>query len=126
MGELLAVFSGGAVGAVLRFLLSRFINEYVSRAYPWGIWTVNLLGCFLMGLFAAYYLQKVTLDAYFWRTFIMVGLLGGFTTFSSFSLDTVLLLQHGQIVIAMLYVFSSVLLCIAATFAGFFIRGLLC
>ncbi len=126
MGELLAVASGGAIGAFLRFVLSRFMNELCSKSYPWGIWAVNILGCFLMGIAAAFYLQKVTPDTYFWRTFLMVGLLGGFTTFSSFSLDTLLLLQRGELITAMVYVVSSLLLCLAATFCGFLMRGLWC
>ncbi len=126
MQEIFAVLGGGAIGAALRFVLLRCINELLPKHYPWGIWVINILGCFLIGVLAAIYLQKSMMQVYFWRAFFMVGVLGSFTTFSSFSLDTVLLLQQGEWITAMIYVCSSVLLCVAATFLGFFVKGVLC
>lgn len=126
MIEMLAVLCGGAIGAAGRFLLSRFVSELLPKNYPWGIWVVNLSGCFLVGVIAACYLQK-EVESLFLRTFLLLGILGGFTTFSSFSLDTMTLLQNGEFVLAITYVLSTVFFSIGATFLGFCLtRGVLC
>ncbi len=116
--ELTAVILGGALGSLLRFLFSRFINDLLPKNYPWGIWVVNIVGCLVMGVIAALFLHKY-LNSAFLRTFIMIGLLGGFTTFSSFSLDSLTLIQSGQFVTASLYILSTVILSIVATVIGF-------
>lgn len=116
--EILAVILGGAIGSLLRFLLSRFINELLPKNFPWGIWAVNITGCLVMGIVAALFMHKYV-HSTFLRTFVMVGILGGFTTFSSFSLDSLTLFNQGQVITAYLYILSSVILCLLAVFAGY-------
>lgn len=118
--ELMAVILGGALGSVLRFLLSRSVNEILPKNYPWGIWVVNLLGCLLIGVVAALFMHKFVTSV-FSRTFVMVGVLGGFTTFSSFSLDTFSLFQEGEVAKALIYASSTVFISIIMTAAAFYV-----
>lgn len=122
--EIIAVLVGGAIGSLLRFLSSRAINEFMPKNYPWGIWVVNILGCFVMGIFAGLILHKY-INSVFIRTLLTIGLLGGFTTFSSFSLDTLVLAQNNQIGLALVYVFSTLLLTLGAVSLGFYFVTLL-
>lgn len=118
--EMIAVIIGGAVGALLRFLLSTVINQALPKNYPWGIWVVNILGCFAMGIIAALFAHK-HMNSAFLRAGIVIGVLGGFTTFSSFSLDTFTLYQNSMQLTAVFYVISTVVLSILATWLGFYI-----
>ena len=103
---LLAVASGGALGASLRYLVAVLSRQGIGGAFPAGTLTVNLLGCLFIGLaasvFAAGEGARTTL-----RLFLVVGLLGGFTTFSSFGLETLRLMEEGRILAAALYVTVS-------------------
>lgn len=117
MHSLLAVAAGGAVGAVGRYLLSAQIMRLTGLGFPFGTLGVNVLGGVLMGLL-------VSLFALHWnagqevRLFLTVGLLGGFTTFSTFSMETILLFERGQWIAAGLYVLASVSLALAGFVAG--------
>ncbi len=117
---MIAVAFGGAIGATLRFLISTGVYQWLGRSFPYGTLTVNLIGSFLIGLMTeALILQRVELSAEY-RAAILVGLFGSLTTFSTFSLDTLYLLQQGQLSKAGINVFSSVILCLLAVWLGFF------
>lgn len=113
----IAVAAGGAVGATLRHAVNQLAWHVLGAGFPWGTLTINILGSFAMGALAGAF-------ALFWdasqtvRLFLAVGVLGGFTTFSAFSLDAVLLFQKGQTGEAVLYVLASVLLSLGALCAG--------
>jgi len=118
MFQLFAVALGGAIGSVLRYLASSGVYLWLGRGFPYGTLTVNLIGSFLIGLMTeALILQRLSI-ALEYRTAILVGVMGGFTTFSSFSLETFYLLEQGQIGKAGLNVVVSVLGCLLAVWAG--------
>jgi CrcB protein len=110
---------GGATGSVARFWLSNLGSSLVYGAFPWGILMVNLLGCFIIGFFSEATgnagMLNLSPDT---RIFVIVGLCGGFTTFSSFSLGTVTLLQNGQLLAPMANITLSVIGCLVATTIG--------
>ena len=113
---LLYVMLGGALGSGARFLVGRAALAWLGAGFPWGTLAVNVLGGFLMG--ALYSLTDRAGVAEGWRLFLGVGLLGGFTTFSAFSLDTVELMQRGAFSPALTYVAASVLGACLALWAG--------
>lgn len=115
--EVIGVILGGAIGSLSRFLLSRWVNTFLPKNFPWGIFVVNILGCFVLGILAAVLLNRQVLTP-FWRAGIFLGLLGGFTTFSSFSLDALTLWISGVYWTAGFYVLGSVVLCLLATALG--------
>ena len=100
----LQVALGGAIGAALRFLVSSAVLRATGAGFPLGIVTVNILGSFLMGALAVWTLER----AGHWSPFLMTGILGGFTTFSAFSLETIALYDRGQTGAAAAYVGLSV------------------
>ena len=114
---ILAIGLGGALGAVSRHFLAAWISRLTGHGFPWGIMTVNILGSFLMGLLITYLSHHFNTTPEL-RAFIVVGLLGGFTTFSTFSLETVLLIERGQMAEAAGYVAGSVMLAVSGLFAG--------
>jgi len=118
--QLLAIAGGGALGAVFRFGISSNIYRVFGRDFPYGTLTVNVLGSLLMGLFFALIFERNVLSAE-WRGVIMIGFLGAFTTFSTFSLETLSLLESGELTRAALNIFLSVALCLAATWLGLII-----
>ncbi len=109
---------GGALGSVARLGLSHGIYRVVGAGFPYGTLAVNVLGSFAMGLVTAFFMRKFE-DNQAAQFFLTTGVLGGFTTFSAFSLDVLKLVNSGQSGSALLYVFASVGLSIAAVFAGF-------
>ncbi len=117
MQTLLAVMAGGAIGAGLRFLVATQVMRWLGAAFPWGTLTVNVAGSAAMGLLVGLFAQVWSLGDP-WRAFLTVGLLGGFTTFSAFSLEVVLLYERGQPWLALLYALASVIFCAAALFAA--------
>jgi CrcB protein len=108
---------GGAIGASLRHLVGLVTLKLFGPSFPWGTLTVNIVGSFAMGILVELIAVKFGASAGL-RLFLMTGLLGGFTTFSSFSLDTAVMWERGQAAIAAGYVAGSVILSIAALFAG--------
>jgi len=114
---LLAIAGGGALGAVMRFLMSSNIYRVFGRDFPYGTLTVNVLGSLLIGLFYILIVERSLLSAE-WRSVVMIGFLGAFTTFSTFSLETLSLLESGELSRAALNVFLSVALCLVATWLG--------
>jgi len=117
MFQLLIVMIGGALGAGARHLTGKLMLGWLGPTYPWGTLTVNLVGGFLMGLLAGG-LARLSAPGENWRLFLGVGILGGYTTFSSFSLDVVSLWERGQAMAAFGYVMISVIGAIAALFVG--------
>lgn len=114
---LLAVAVGGALGSVTRHMLAGRIMAWLGSGFPWGIFIVNVLGGFVMGALVEAMALRWSLSPE-WRAFLTVGVLGGFTTFSSFSLDTVLLMQRGDYALAAVYVIGSVALSVGALFGA--------
>lgn len=118
MNQLLAVAFGGALGASLRFLISTGIYQWLGRGFPYGTLAVNIIGSFLIGLMTeTLVLQRVALSLEY-RLAILVGLFGSLTTFSTFSLDSLHLIEQGQFAKASLNIFSSVFICIFAVWLG--------
>src|SRR5882757_5249147 len=115
---LLAVALGGALGSLLRYAVASAIPS--QAGFPLGIFIVNITGGFLMGVIVELGALKLNLTPEV-RAFLTVGILGGYTTFSTFSLDSVLLLQRGAYGAAALYIGGSVVLSIAALFAGLYL-----
>ena len=115
--NLLYVMLGGALGAGARHLVGRLMLSLFGAAFPYGTLTVNLLGGLAMGLLAGS-LLRLGASGEAWRLFLGVGILGGFTTFSSFSLDAVALVERGAWAVAIGYVLLSVGGAIAALFGG--------
>jgi CrcB protein len=116
MNSLFFVMAGGAVGAGLRYLVGRAALAVAGPGWPWGTLTVNLVGGLAMGVLAGF-VSRAT-DGEFWRLLIGVGLLGGFTTFSAFSLDAVMMIQRGDVTGMLVYVVLSVVGAIGALAAG--------
>lgn len=117
MIQLLMVGAGGALGAIGRYLLSTWVYSLAGRAFPWGTLAVNLLGSLLIGFLSVWLLERVTLSAEM-RALLVVGFLGAFTTFSTFSLETLVLLEEGAVVKAGINITASVLTCIFAAWMG--------
>lgn len=117
MSQLLAIAAGGALGAVLRFLVSTGVYQYFGRSFPYGTLAVNVLGSLLMGFLAYFLTERLNLGPE-WRAAILVGFLGSFTTFSTFSMETLTLLNQGEMAKAALNISVSLVLCIAATWIG--------
>lgn len=108
---------GGALGAVMRFLSQAMVYEFVGKTFPYGTLFVNVTGSFLMGLLSIFLVEKFNLGAE-WHLAILVGVLGSFTTFSTFSLETLVLFEQGDMFKAMTNILLSVVLCVAAVWAG--------
>lgn len=120
MNSTLLVMAGGAVGAALRFQLGRLSLHMWGTGWPWGTLAANLLGGFAMGLLAGWLARSVSGGGENLRLLLGVGVLGGFTTFSAFSLETMLMIERGQIGSAALYIAVSVAGAVAALALGLF------
>jgi len=116
MKLLLYVGTGGFLGSVARYAISRWMNQQILSSIPWGTMTVNIAGCFIIGLIYALAFKSDLAPE--WRLLIATGFCGGFTTFSSFSYENIALLQDGQFGAALFYIGGSLLLGLAATVAG--------
>ncbi len=119
MYALFLVIAGGGIGAGLRHGVNLGAARWFGMEFPWGTLTVNVVGSFLIGVLAAWFAFRG--DSYATqslRLFLTTGILGGFTTFSAFSLDFALLFERGDAMLAAVYVVASVALSLAAIFAG--------
>jgi CrcB protein len=116
--DFLIVFLGGGLGAALRHGINLASSRLLGTAFPYHTLFENVTGSLAMGLFAAYFAFKSGGGHQHWRLFLTTGVLGGYTTFSAFSLDTALLYERGELGLAALYVVASVAVAIAALFGG--------
>ena len=117
MKEIILVFFGSGFGGALRFGIGKWVNTLHNYHFPFGTLIVNIIACFVVGLLIGLADYKQLLTAQI-KLFWMIGFCGGFSTFSAFSGETILLFQHGQYLSSIVYVLSSVLLCLAATLGG--------
>ena len=119
MTTILVIALGGALGSVMRYGVGRLVQTTAHTGFPVGTLTVNVLGCLLVGAVARHFLNNETHRLL--QPALIVGFCGGFTTFSAFSLETVGLLTGGATGKALAYVAASMIACLAATAAGFFL-----
>ena len=118
MTNLLLVGAGGFLGAVARYLLGGWILHHSMAAkFPWGTFTINVLGCLVIGILGGM-AERFDTFGHGARLFLFTGLLGGFTTFSAFGLETIFLMRRGEWFFAALYVGASVVLCLFAVSFG--------
>ncbi|MBN0988651.1 fluoride efflux transporter CrcB [Amphritea pacifica] len=117
MLHLLSVAAGGATGALARYWVSGVLINNAQYKLPYGTMLCNVLGSFLMGVFFVLIMEKARINPEL-RPILMVGFLGAFTTFSTFSLEAVTMLQEGHIMSAAIYILMSVVLCMVALYSG--------
>ncbi len=117
MKQLLFIALGGALGAVSRYGMVNAIHRVWESRFPFGTLAVNLIGSFLIGMMYVFITEKMYLHPE-WRNVIIIGFLGAFTTFSTFSLEAITFMQNGQLNMALYYTLASVLFCIVAAWAG--------
>ena len=117
MLQIILIAAGGATGALFRFWMSSGIHVLLGRGFPYGTLTVNVLGSFAMGLLYVFMLERMEVNAE-WRAALMIGLLGAFTTFSTFSIETMNLIEAGEIGKAGLNMGLSVSLCVLGCWVG--------
>ena len=122
--EIIAVALGGALGAIARYLLSSHVGKVLGTGFPFGTLTVNVIGSFVMGVCAVLIIEHLKLPGY-WREFVMVGFLGALTTFSTFSLDGLNLLQSGQVATAIMYFVISVTGSVLACVSGWYLTKII-
>jgi CrcB protein len=119
----LAVFFGGGLGSLSRFLLSKLINENANTLFPVGTLIVNIAGCFIIG-FAFSLFEKFVVPSEI-RLLLITGFLGGFTTFSSFGLETINLIKGNELVSAVLNVLASIILGLLFVVLGMLLASVL-
>lgn len=117
MRQLLAVAAGGAAGAVMRWLMAAGIQRMAGGAFPWGTFAVNALGSFLLGFLFIWLIERSTASELV-RLAITVGFLGAFTTFSTYSLESIRLLQEGAFSLAFGNIIGQVIVCLLLTWLG--------
>jgi fluoride exporter len=118
MTKYLLIAAGGATGSVLRYALQTYVQRLAGPGFPWGTLAVNAVGCFVAGFLAAAFMSAFPLRDEF-RLALGAGLLGGFTTFSAFGLETFQLAMSGQMRLALVNVLASVALGMVAVWAGY-------
>lgn len=129
--NIILIAIGGALGSVMRYLSSEFIVRLSRQLnfacnFPWGTFFVNVLGSMIAGVVYYFVIKNFNNFDLRFKNFLIVGFLGGFTTFSAFSLDVFRLTTAGQYLQAVAYVSSSVLLAILALFFGFYATKIIC
>ncbi|HFD91954.1 MAG TPA: fluoride efflux transporter CrcB [Gammaproteobacteria bacterium] len=117
MNQAIAIAAGGAVGALLRYWTSLGVHSLLGRSFPYGTLTVNVAGSLLMGLLFVLFVERLNLGSE-WRAAILIGLLGSFTTFSTFSIETFNLMEQGEMLKALLNILLSITLCLGAAWLG--------
>ena len=117
MIQLIAIAVGGAAGALLRFWVSTGVYGWLGRGFPWGTLAVNLLGSLAIGVLYVLFMERMNVTPEL-RAGLLIGLLGAFTTFSTFSLETLNLIQGAELVKAGLNILLSVSACVLATWLG--------
>jgi len=124
MKQMLAIAAGGAMGAVLRWWGGGAIQRLAGGSFPWGTLAVNVLGSFLLGFLFVWLLERSTVGE-LTRLAITVGFLGAFTTFSTFSVETVRLMNEGALTLAMGNVLSQIVLCVCLAWLGMHLARIL-
>jgi len=117
MKQLFAIAAGGALGSVLRYGLSTWVHSFAGRGFPYGTLAVNVLGCLAMGFLFVLLVERMGENSVL-RAGLLIGVLGGFTTFSAFSIETFSLIEQGALVKATGNMAASLVLCIGATWLG--------
>jgi CrcB protein len=117
LNQLIAIASGGALGALFRFWVSNGVYSLLGRGFPYGTLAVNVLGSLVMGFLYVLLLERSTLSAE-WRGALLIGLLGAFTTFSTFSIETLNLIEEAELLKAALNILLSVVACVLACWFG--------
>jgi CrcB protein len=117
MINLIYIAGGGAVGALLRYGVSNGVHQLLGRGFPYGTMTVNIAGSLLMGLLYVLMIERMDVGIH-WRAAVMIGLLGAFTTFSTFSLETLNMLETGDHLKAGVNILLSVTLCVLGCWIG--------
>lgn len=118
MTNMLLIFLGAGCGGVFRYWLSNLVYWLFGHQFPYGTLFVNVSGCFLMGFLFVFLLERVEGAGPQLRSLLLIGLLGGYTTFSSFSIETINLIENDAWVSALLNILLSMILCLAATWLG--------
>ena len=117
MIESLVIFIGGGIGSVLRYWLSKLTNNYIGSNFPYGTLAVNILGCFIIGLLMSLFAGRFLVNPKL-RLMLTVGFLGGLTTFSTFSYESMMLFEEKSFYLAGMNILGSVLSCLLATWIG--------
>ncbi len=117
MNMTVAIAAGGALGALFRYWVSIGVHRFAGGDFPYGTLTVNVAGSLLMGALYVLFIERMDVDP-IWRGALLIGLLGAFTTFSTFSMETLNLVENGEPLKALANVLASVILCIVACWVG--------
>lgn len=118
MLDTLFIFVGAGFGGVSRYWLSHLTSEIFGRQFPYGTLLINVSGCFLVGFFSVILLERLGAHSTPFRSLLLIGFLGGYTTFSTFSLETLNLFKSGATFSAVLNILMSLMLCLLATLLG--------
>ena len=118
MLDILLIFVGAGCGGVFRYFISNISYWLLGRQFPYGTLVVNVSGCFLMGFLFVFLLERLNGAAPELRSLLLIGLLGGYTTFSSFSIETLNLFENGAALSGIVNILLSIILCLAATWLG--------
>jgi fluoride exporter len=116
--NVLLVGLGGGLGSIARYLWQQWWTDHYPRSFPWGTFSVNLVGCLIIGVIAGLSIRSAEISSN-WKLFLMTGICGGFTTFSAYSLESITLLRENKTGIFVLYVGGSVLFGLLGTYLGF-------
>ncbi|HZP73150.1 MAG TPA: fluoride efflux transporter CrcB [Gaiellaceae bacterium] len=117
MPVIVGVALGGALGASARYALDRFIEEHTESVFPWATFTINVTGCLLIGILTEQLVDRHHLPAWI-RVGVIVGVIGGYTTFSTFSQESYALVDSHEVGVALTYMVGSVALGVLAVYAG--------
>ena len=117
MKDMLLVGLGGGLGSIARFLCQRWLYSVCPHPFPIGTFLVNLAGCFLIGLFWGISLKSPG-NSESWKLFLMTGVCGGYTTFSTFTFESIAMVKENKYDLFLLYIGCSVVMCLLATWAG--------
>ena len=117
MKQVIAIALGGSVGALLRYGVSNWVHSFAARDFPYGTLIVNVSGSLIMGVLYVVLVERLALGVE-WRAVFLIGVLGAYTTFSSFSMETLLLFENGEHMKALANVVLSVSLCLVAVWFG--------
>ena len=117
MKLILAIGAGSFIGGICRYLLSLWIHAKMATHFPLGTLTVNIIGCFFIGIVIGFFGKGLV--SHEWKLFLTIGVLGGFTTFSAFSIETFTLFRDGHTGYALIYILTSVLVGLLVTYVGY-------